>query len=425
MKAKEFGAWPPRNDFKSGQRYSANGFNKSFKKERFPQAQEYANQNVEEYKHYPETVDLTAEGNNEQAKKDQKTKDKSKARQKMLQQVVGIAVGSTVIVTSYQARVERLAQENGEPVAVVADADEVIPEEETEEELEEAEESEENEEAASGNTESNSKSGAKSLGSKGSSSSRGIGGRGGSRSSSGSRGSSSSKSDSSQNSAENSADSQNAENAAVENQNTNDASQSTAANTQSGGQSASVSGVQNGGQSASASGEQSGGQSADNPSGVQNGETNVSGGDGLNITDTDNSQSGSADIAIPALANTHISSGSSGKTSFVSWKWSADNTSATLVVKDSSDNVISSVTAKVTSSEKPATCKQAGKITYTARASAYGSSYTGTAYTDLPPLGHSFDSGKEVTLEGGQKAIRFECTRCHEYFEIRNSVNEE
>ena len=109
----------------------------------------------------------------------------------------------------------------------------------------------------------------------------------------------------------------------------------------------------------------------------------------------------------------------------VSWKWSSDGKSATLVVNDSSGRVVSETSAAVTTSENPATCKADGSITHTASASYNGQTYTDTRYETIPALGHSFDNGTEVTLEDGSTAMDFECTRCHEHFVIKNSVSEE
>ena len=52
-------------------------------------------------------------------------------------------------------------------------------------------------------------------------------------------------------------------------------------------------------------------------------------------------------------------------------------------------------------------------------------SSTDARYESTPALGHTFDSGTEVTLEDGQTAMQFECNRCHEHFTIINSIDEE
>lgn len=109
----------------------------------------------------------------------------------------------------------------------------------------------------------------------------------------------------------------------------------------------------------------------------------------------------------------------------VSWSWSSDGTTATLAITDSSGQVISETPASVTTSENPATCKADGSITHTASASYNGQTYTDTQTEVVPALGHSFDSGTEVTLDDGNTAMNFECTRCHEHFVIKNSVSEE
>ena len=400
MKAKEFGARPSNDAFRGGQRYSANGYNKSFKKERFPEAQEYANRNLDEYHRFEGTKDLTKEQDaqqpdNKQSDKSRKTENAKKARQRMLQQVVGIVVGSTVIVTSYQARVERLEQEQAlEPVAVVTEADEIIPEE-PEELDEKSEEATESENASSDKAESKSKSNAKSSRSKGSSSSRS--GRGSSRSLS-----------------ENTADNQNTEAAASENQNTNDVAQNTVENAQNGAQNADT--------SANA---QSGSQNTDISSNTQNGNTNTAVNNGNNAVTTDNSQSSNTSSEASSGNTTQTASPSPRGRRVSVWEWNSDKTSVSYVIKTSSGNVISTTPAAVTTVEEPATCKAEGSITYTATVNVAGNSYTDTKYEVIQPLGHLFGSSKIVTLEDGQKAICFECARCHETFTIRNIIDEE
>ena len=109
----------------------------------------------------------------------------------------------------------------------------------------------------------------------------------------------------------------------------------------------------------------------------------------------------------------------------VSWKWSEDYKTVSLVITDSTGKVISETEAEVTSSQSAATCKSDGKITYTASAAYNGQTYTDTRSETIPALGHSFDSGTEITLSDGSTAMDFECTRCHEHFVIKNSVTEE
>ena len=64
-------------------------------------------------------------------------------------------------------------------------------------------------------------------------------------------------------------------------------------------------------------------------------------------------------------------------------------------------------------------------MTYTATAQYDSKDYTDTREKELPALGHTFDDGTEVTLENGQTAVDFECTRCGEHFTVQNSLDEE
>ena len=108
----------------------------------------------------------------------------------------------------------------------------------------------------------------------------------------------------------------------------------------------------------------------------------------------------------------------------VSWRWNDDG-SAVLVFTDSDGNIAAEIPADVTSSTESSTCKNEGRITYTASAVWDGQTYTDIRSETLPALGHSFDSGTEITLSDGSTATDFECTRCHEHFIIKNSVSEE
>ena len=439
MKAKEFGAWPPYNDFKGGQRYSANGYNKSFKKERFPKAQEYANRDLDEYHRYEETKDLTKGQNEQQSNQSRKTENKDKQRLRMLQQVVGIVVGSTVVVTSYQAQVERREQEKAtQPVAVVAELKDIITEEAETEELEITEEVVvENGEAASSGNNSKGKSGEKSSGNGGGSSSSSSSSKGGSASSN-SRNSNPSNSGNSQNG------NQNAD-ASGGNQNTGNTEASGGSNTnpsnsensQNGNQGADdLGGNQNTGNTEASDGSntnpsnsenlQNGNQNADASGENQNtGNTEASDGSNTNPSNSENSQNGNQGADASDNRTTQSTTGSSSRRNSSTWEWNSDNTDVAYVVKTRSGSVISSTPATITSVEEPATCKVNGKITYTATVDINGKTYTDTRYENLPALGHQFDRGKEVILDGGHKAIRFECTRCHEYFEISTSLDEE
>ena len=87
--------------------------------------------------------------------------------------------------------------------------------------------------------------------------------------------------------------------------------------------------------------------------------------------------------------------------------------------------MVSNTPATVTSVEEPATCTADGKITYNATVTVGGKTYTDVQYKVLPAFGHSFGAGVEITLEGGQKAVQFECKHCHERIVISNTINEQ
>lgn len=115
-----------------------------------------------------------------------------------------------------------------------------------------------------------------------------------------------------------------------------------------------------------------------------------------------------------------------GPDSLASWQWSEDNTEASFVITDLNGKVIAEISATVTEVEVPAGCTTEGQTTYTA--SAQWDSKTFTDSRDgavLPALGHAFDSGTEVTLDEGQTAMDYTCTRCGEHFVIVTSVVEE
>lgn len=109
----------------------------------------------------------------------------------------------------------------------------------------------------------------------------------------------------------------------------------------------------------------------------------------------------------------------------VKWEWSEDFESASLIVMDSEGKEITKLDATVTKQEDAAGCTTVGKMTYTATAQYDSKDYTDTREKELPALGHTFDDGTEVTLENGQTAVDFECTRCGEHFTVQNSLDEE
>ena len=110
---------------------------------------------------------------------------------------------------------------------------------------------------------------------------------------------------------------------------------------------------------------------------------------------------------------------------FINWNWSVSGADAVLVFTNSEGDIISEITAEVTTEEKAAGCTADGEITYTASAEADGETYTDIRREVLPALGHSFGDGEEITLDDGQTAVEYICDRCNEHFVIKNSVTEE
>ena len=130
MKAKEYGAWPSRNIFSGGQRYSYDEYNREYKKVRYTSAEEYASRNVEEYHHYSEYNDSYFE-ESEKRRFDKSSKNSQSSRMRVFQQVICLVAGSTVIVSSYQAMTKQKADAmpQPEPPAVVQEAgDNPVPE---------------------------------------------------------------------------------------------------------------------------------------------------------------------------------------------------------------------------------------------------------------------------------------------------------
>ena len=137
MKAREYGAWPSRNVFSGGQRYSFDEYNREYKKVRYKSAEEYASRNVKEYHHYSEYNDSYAE----ESKKrhfDKNSKNSHAARMRVMQQIVCLIAGSTIIVSTYQAMKNRELQAEAmpqpEPPAAVQEIEDkpevpVVPEE--------------------------------------------------------------------------------------------------------------------------------------------------------------------------------------------------------------------------------------------------------------------------------------------------------
>jgi len=114
MKVNGYGAWPLWNESTGGQKPSYDPYNRHLKKERFPRAEEYASMNVEEYHHYSEYNDITSIDRNKNRQNSNRSKNSHSSRIRIVQQVVCLVAGSTIIVSTYQAMTkpqETVAQE--------------------------------------------------------------------------------------------------------------------------------------------------------------------------------------------------------------------------------------------------------------------------------------------------------------------------
>lgn len=286
MKVKEFGAWPLRNISTGGQQNSYDEYNRHLKGEAYRNYEEYASKGIEEYHHYPEQKEMTADRDEKKDSPSRRNNTRSR-RMRIVQQAVVLVAGSIMITSAYQASVN--------PQKPAADTSAV------------------------------------------------------------------------------------------------------AAATEPGDPS----------------------DDSDNNAILPSDSTQPSEG----ATQPTENASQPATVVPTQPASTAATP--SGESVTVSWSWSPDGSTATLVITDSSGQVISETPATVTVSETPATCNTDGSITRTASASANGQDYTDTRTDISPALGHSFDSGTEVDLEDGSTAMDFECTRCHEHFVIKNLVTEE
>ena len=115
MKVKGFGAWQPKDGSNGGYRKSGDGYNKSLKKDWSGPKKIWEN-DTNGYKHTPEMLDLEKEQSDDSKNKSKDNlKRKKESRQRLLRQVVGVTVGSVVVVTSYQTMVDKRAQKP-EPV---------------------------------------------------------------------------------------------------------------------------------------------------------------------------------------------------------------------------------------------------------------------------------------------------------------------
>lgn len=113
MKSREFGAWPPWNVRPGGRTNSGDEYNSYFKKERAKAAPEYASRTYQEYHTQSEQKDTQTQQPQQPKLWDSHSSktDKLKKRSKVLRQVVGLVVGSVIIVTTYQTQVEARTQE--------------------------------------------------------------------------------------------------------------------------------------------------------------------------------------------------------------------------------------------------------------------------------------------------------------------------
>ena len=123
MKSREFGTWPPRNVFGPERQKLYDEHNRFLKKERGPRANEYASFNIDEYYRVPEMKDMSGnpykQNSDVTLNRSERKKDaKAMRRQHMLRQVAGVLAGSVVVVTSYQAIVERQKPVPEPPAAV-------------------------------------------------------------------------------------------------------------------------------------------------------------------------------------------------------------------------------------------------------------------------------------------------------------------
>ena len=114
MKSREYGTWPPRNGLNAERQKNYDPYNRSMKGEAFLHVDEYADTDIEEYYRVPAQKDVTGDPNKQDRealskRSDQSRKDKATKRQLVIRQVVGILVGSVIVVTSYQARAQQQA----------------------------------------------------------------------------------------------------------------------------------------------------------------------------------------------------------------------------------------------------------------------------------------------------------------------------
>ena len=128
MKAREYGAWPSRNTLSGGQRHSFDEYNRDYKKaDIYTSAEEYACRNVKEYHHYSEYNETYAEEREKKRLEKKDSKNSQASRMRVMQQIICVIAGSTIIVTSYQSMKNRELQaeamQQPEPPAAVQEVE--------------------------------------------------------------------------------------------------------------------------------------------------------------------------------------------------------------------------------------------------------------------------------------------------------------
>ena len=104
--------------------------------------------------------------------------------------------------------------------------------------------------------------------------------------------------------------------------------------------------------------------------------------------------------------------------------WDAIEMTIMVQLKDAEGNVIKEVPAVITLTEIDPTCTQEGSKTYTATAEDGGQEYSDSYTEVLEPTGHTLDGGTVGTDEQGNSVIVYECSECHEHFEVAISAEE-
>lgn len=104
--------------------------------------------------------------------------------------------------------------------------------------------------------------------------------------------------------------------------------------------------------------------------------------------------------------------------------WDASKLTIMLALKDAEGNVIKEVPATITLTEIAPTCTQSGSKTYTATAEDNGKEYTDSHIESVAPNGHTLDMGTVGTNEKGDSIMDYECSVCHEHFEVTISAEE-